>query len=117
MESAREPRHAAHDPFACRPRRSRVWIEIGHGLDRGTDIACELLLTELSIGIGFLCSTSLRSSDPEAVRLREMARDIHDAVEHWLPRLDLHDQRAGRVSARLCELRWRLEACGEEFAR
>jgi hypothetical protein len=117
MESARELRPVAHDPFACRPRRSRVWIEIGHGLDHGTDVACELLLSELSVGIGFLCGTSPRGADPEAAGLRAMARDIHDAVEHWLPRLDLHDQRAGRVGARLCELRWRLEACGEEFAR
>jgi hypothetical protein len=114
MEPARKPnRHP--DPFATRPRQSRSWIEMGHCVDRGVDVACELVLSELSFAITMLHTASTTDGKIDASRLRKKVREIHDAAEYWLPRLGLDDARVGRVSARLCELRWRLESAGETF--
>jgi hypothetical protein len=114
MEPARRPSRR-FDPFSTRQQRSRSWIEIGRCVERGKEVGRELLLSELTFAITLLHTATLQESRGEATRMRKRAREIHDAVEHWLPRFDLHGGRAGRISARLCELRWRLEAGGETF--
>jgi hypothetical protein len=107
---------AAREQFGFRkPRRTRSWIEIGYSMQRGQDVACEFLLSEIALAITFLRTRENLRTQAATAQAQQSARDIHDAVVDWLPRVGVKDERVGRISSCLLELRCRLEDAGERF--
>ena len=108
---------AAREQFGFRePRRTRSWIEIGYSVRRGQDVACEFLLSEIALAITFLHTRENLRTEAAAAQAQQAARDIHDAVADWLPRIGVKDERTGRIGSCLLELRCRLEDAGELFS-
>ena len=107
---------AARDQFGfLKPRRSRSWIEIGYSVKKGEEVACEFLLSEIALAITILRTRENLRTQAAAAQAQQAARDIHDAVADWLPRIGVKDERARRIGSCLLELRCRLEDAGEAF--